>query len=399
MIVAPSSIAGSDTPSPAGMTAAPQPARDGQEYTPVAPWMPPPPEVKEPPGEVEVECVEGMRCYKPTLDENDCGTQELSSDVARVELPGNLLLVYDRSGSMDDPWNGVPKYQAAGNAISSAIEPLSNLLTVGALFFPSLDPLAPGACACNIVDPIHWIPGPGACCLNLVGPSCVVTSLDSADQIDFRPAADFSTELPNQYRLQGAGMTPLMTGIQQAAMAIQGRQFDGPLTIVVVTDGAPNCGTDENTVLQQVTTWQSEGIKTYVVGLPGIGEAANFLNRVAQAGGSNQFIDPSDPQVLEQSLRDILQETVKVGIDSCTINLNPPAEAPEKLHLVVETQGMQQDVARELSATASWNVTGDGAVVTLEGDLCEAAKAGAYDRLSFEFGCVVLPPAPPPDLQ
>jgi hypothetical protein len=41
-------------------------------------------------------------------------------------------------------------------------------------------------------------------------------------------------------------------------------------------------------------------------------------------------------------------------------------------------------------------VSADGATVTLEGDLCTAAKAGTYERLRFDFGCVELPPAPPP---
>lgn len=347
----------------------------------------------------EVECVEGMRCYEPTLDEENCGKQELSSDVAEVERPGNLLLIYDRSASMDDPWEGRPKYQAAGDAIAAAIEPLADVLTVGAQFFPSLDPTGMAGCPCNVVDPFHWIPGPGACCLNIAAGSCVVTPLESTDQIDFRPAGEFVAELPNQWRLQGAGMTPLMTGMQQAAQAIESRQFEGPLSIVIVTDGVPNCGTTEGMIMQQVTQWQMAGYPTYVVGLPGIGEASALLNRLAQAGGSGQFIDPRDPKVLEDNLRQILLETVRTGIDSCTITLNPPAEAPEKLHLVVRNAGEDQDVARQLSDTAGWNVTADGAIVTLEGDLCDAAKGGQYERLRFEFGCVDLPPAPVPTLE
>ncbi len=39
---------------------------------------------------------------------------------------------------------------------------------------------------------------------------------------------------------------------------------------------------------------------------------------------------------------------------------------------------------------------GSIAGVDLFGDLCMNAKAGTYDELRFEFGCVALPVLPPP---
>jgi hypothetical protein len=108
------------------------------------------------------------------------------------------------------------------------------------------------------------------------------------------------------------------------------------------------------------------------------------------------YIPPTDPMTLQMKINDIVSSTVKSGIDSCTISLVPPAEVPDKLHLVVTENGMDEDVARNVSADASWTVTPDGATVTLNGTLCAAAKAGTYDSLRFDFGCVTLPPAPPP---
>src|SRR5262249_54877883 len=108
------------------------------------------------------------------------------------------------------------------------------------------------------------------------------------------------------------------------------------------------------------------------------------------------YIAPTDAMTLENKLHDIVSQTVTSGIDSCNITLNPPAEVPDKLHLVVTQNGMDQDVARNLSQDASWTVSKDGSTVTLNGTLRDAARAGRYERLRFVSGCVDSPPAPPP---
>lgn len=51
--------------------------------------------------------------------------------------PGNVLVVFDRSGSMDGDWGGIPKYIAAGNALTAALAPLKDNLTVGGVFSAS----------------------------------------------------------------------------------------------------------------------------------------------------------------------------------------------------------------------------------------------------------------------
>ena len=94
----------------------------------------------------------------------------------------------------------------------------------------------------------------------------------------------------------------------------------------------------------------------------------------------------------------IVTSTVTKGIDSCEIELNPAAEVPDKLHLVATEMGVEHDVPRDLSDTSSWKISKDGSKVTLEGGLCDAAMAGRYESITFQFGCVELPPlVPPPD--
>lgn len=342
-------------------------------------------------------CEIGKFCKPTQPDPDNCGKLELKTDTETVLRPGNVLIVYDRSTSMTADWNGTPKYIAASDALVAALTPLKDQLTVGGVFFPSVtagDMNCPNGC--NVADPFHWIPGPQACCLNTVANACSVTTIDQPDQLDFMPGDAFITGFPMRSQ-QGLGNgTPLGEGIARAAEALNGRMFTDPLAVIVMTDGEPNCNTDPQAVIDQVSTWQAASIPTYVVGLPGAQPAADLLNQLATAGGTGQYIDPANPQELEERLRAAISTTVRAGFDSCTFNLDPAAEAPEKLHLIVTQEGTESDIPRDWSPTATWKINADGTQVDLEGQLCDMAKDGTFERLRFVFGCVDVPPAEPP---
>jgi hypothetical protein len=346
-------------------------------------------------------CVVGMFCAPTEPDPDNCGKLELKTTVKMIPKPGNVLVVYDRSTSMEQAWNGTPKYQAAGNALIAALTPLKDLLTVGAEFFPSLDPMAATNCpaGCNVADPLHWIPGPGACCLNAVGgDSCFISPITAADQIPFGPAAKFLSLLPMrwQFPMGGIGQTPLEGGVAEGAKALAATKLDGVTSVVIITDGEPNCMTNTTNVLNQVTKWHMAGIDTHVVGLPGAQGAAQLLDMLAQAGGTKTYIDPKDPKELETRLSSVLSSTVRQGFETCTFHLDPKADAPEKLHLLVKQGGVEMDVARDLSKDAHWKINAAGDQVDIEGQLCDLAKDGTFESLRFVFGCVDVPPLVPP---
>ena len=97
-------------------------------------------------------------------------------------------------------------------------------------------------------------------------------------------------------------------------------------------------------------------------------------------------------------LREAVQETVKRGLNSCKISLDPVPQAPEQLHMIVfeasnPTEGLE--VARDLSVDAGWTLGADG-TVELTGRLCEEAFSGRFEKVTFEYGCVDRPPFPPP---
>jgi hypothetical protein len=120
------------------------------------------------------------------------------------------------------------------------------------------------------------------------------------------------------------------------------------------------------------------------------------LRDIAIAGQTTDYITPDNPDVLAQQLASIASSTISVGFNSCSITLNPVAEAPDDLQLVVTQNGMELGVERDLGTGGGWSITPDGSQVEIFGQLCEEAKGGAYTTLEFKFGCVDLPPLPPP---
>jgi len=332
------------------------------------------------------ECEVGMFCGPSAPDSDDCGSLTLETDVEITRTPGNLLVIFDQSGSMEEPWtNGMSKLQAASNALVQALTPLQDSLTVGAIFFPT-----------NI-------------CLLAAPPGGAVLPIDQ--QIPFQPGPQFLQAWQNHFATLGGGLgvgTPMQEAFDQAEVALMNAQLTGQTIVVAFTDGQPNCfpfdpltgmqvmGTPPTDIEpNRAASWlASRMIKTYMVGLPG-GAGVQILNDVAVAGGTMQYIVPDDPTQLEMKLREAVQETVKQGFNSCSITLTPAAIPPEKLLMIVEeTSGMRQNVPHEAGPNAGWTISDDGTQVEITGGLCDDAMGGRFSSITFEYGCPDQPPPP-----
>jgi hypothetical protein len=58
--------------------------------------------------------------------------------------------------------------------------------------------------------------------------------------------------------------------------------------------------------------------------------------------------------------------------------------------------GTEQAVARDLGTGGGWTLRNNNTEIVLQGELCNQARIGTYDKISVVFGCVDLPPLPPP---
>ncbi|MET0391065.1 MAG: vWA domain-containing protein [Polyangiales bacterium] len=321
-----------------------------------------------------------------------CGASALVRERQTIPGRGHVLVIFDRSASMEDDWEEVPKQQVAGRALITALAPLADQLEVGGIFFPSeeLEEEEAEEEEEDASERQAYFWGFG---------DCTVNAIESVDQLDFMPAARFMQQLPQRWYTKHSTGTPLEASIQRAAEAVQSRRFDDPLTLIIVTDGKPNCDTDEDRVLAQVRAFRKAGISTYVVGLPGAEDAAEFLGALAQAGGTALYIEPRDPRELEQHLRGALQPKTKEAFPSCSFQLDPDTGASDTLHVYATEAGAEREVMMPAAdgGDMPWRFDADSGEVILQGALCERAQSGELEGLRFVFDCEPPPlPAPPP---
>jgi hypothetical protein len=337
-------------------------------------------------------CIIGKFCA-PTNPDQGCGTITLASTVKKTTNPGNVLLIWDRSLSMNEDWNGKPRWQAAGDAVINALTPIQDLLTIGAVLFPSPPP------ACADLTDLN-------CLLNSATMACGVTPISSADQLPFEPGPqaimDLQTKSNGMPLYMPVGLTPTAEAVSMGDMALAGANLTGTTVAVIITDGEPNCMWNQNTTVSTITNWLSQKqIKTYVVGLAAanMGNGPMVLTALSDAGGTSPYLTPADPMALQMKLADVVSQTISSGFDTCSIDLAPPTSSPDKLQLVVtepSMPGMEEAVPHDLgSGAGGWTISADGSHVDLSGGLCDSAKAGHFDTLTFKFGCKDIPPIPP----
>jgi hypothetical protein len=239
------------------------------------------------------------------------------------------------------------------------------------------------------------------------GGSCNVNPISAADQVDFKAGAMAISELMTggpgngpKYAPVMAGATPTAEGVKMADMALSGATLTGTTSVVLITDGEPNCMWDQAGTIAILDGWLKKNILTYVIGLPGAtgGNGAAVLTALAQAGGTMDYITPTDTAALQMKLNQIVSQTVSVGFDSCTIHLKPAAMVPDKLQLVVTDKGVEQDVPHMFPGQSkpAWTITKDGTTVELLDPLCTDVKNGRFSQIRFTFGCMDLPPLPTP---
>jgi hypothetical protein len=382
----PASSAGAGSGGSAGSVDGAPVLRGGQSAPPPPAPPPPPPLDLEDAGMDEdagmaAPCEVGKFCPGA---EDGCGTLRLETKID-VSQSGNLLIVFDQSVSMRGAWDMTTKIEAARAALTAAITPLADQLTVGALFLPSV--------AC-----LPRTPAGGA-----------VAPLDASGQIAFVPGAQFLTAWDDHWATMGNAApigTPLNEAFDRADVAITAARANaslvGGLGVVVFTDGEPNCQPDPTVTgvptmsePERAAQWLTQAVHTYVVGLPGA-NGVTLLDDIAASGGTTNYLTPDDPAALEMTLRQVVEEQIMRSFPSCAIDLDPAADLPKKLKLSIDRNGMHEDVPHMIATDSGWVVSDDGARVELFGKLCEDAEAGRFDALTFEYGCEKPPPPPPP---
>jgi hypothetical protein len=332
-------------------------------------------------------CEVGKYCAPSGADPDGCGTLTLNTNVTITEQPGNLLIIFDQSASMNEPWGMADKLTAAKDSLIGAITPLADKLTVGAIFLPT------------------------TLCAGISLEGGAVAPIEDPSQINFMPGPQFLQAWDAKWAaVPGFGVgTPLNEAFDRADVALQNAQqnmlLKGKVAVLVFTDGAPNCIPDAMTTgiptkpePDHAADWLGQGMQTYMIGLPGAA-GVDLLDQIAMSGGTMNYITPDDPAQLQMILTQVVSQQVSMGFNSCSIDLDPAADPVDKLQLVATEMVMgaplDENVPHDLGNGGGWTITPDGKHVELGGSLCSDAMGGRFNALQFKYGCKELPPLPP----
>lgn len=339
-------------------------------------------------------------------DAGFCGEEFLRE----VNNAPTLYFVVDRSGSMSEeiPGSILSKYQAARATLAEVLLPLGHRLRYGAAVFP----------------PFRTTTG--------CEPGEEVFATRPGDPPSFAAASELGPELRALLDRLGAsapeGGTPTAPTLRELAPMLRG--LEGEKAVVLMTDGAPNCNgelacgvgecslniekrnlsgracqgsfnccdsdqagdgaefycVDSDASVAAVEELAADGIRTFVVGMPGAEAYADVLDRLAVAGGTARAAPEGEPLFYgvsdEGELHDVMRE-IGTGIAiRCEIELEEPPAEPSLVNVYFDGEL----VPRDSENGWDWGRE-DFTRIEVFGEACARLGSGEVLEARAVFGC------------
>jgi hypothetical protein len=297
-----------------------------------------------------------------------------------MPLPPDILIIQDRSGSMNDDdtdtackggCGATSKWALITAALNNVIGQTDTTVNWGLKFFADAD------ATCGVTATVAVPVAP----MN-AGP--IATAITGSTSANGGVANGSST--PTAQAI-GVGTTYLGTLTDP-----------NPKYLLVATDGLPNCatgkGNGDNSPATEaaVAAALTAGYQTFVVGIATTADAmaTATLNAMAMAGGQAQtgaatmYYSVTDTTSLEAALTQI------VGIvANCTISLaGAPTNFTNVAVSATDSTGTKVQVMQD--PTNGWAYDASKKNIVLNGTACDSLKNGSYSDLSFIYsGCAI----------
>ncbi|WP_081426755.1 vWA domain-containing protein [Sorangium cellulosum] len=295
-------------------------------------------------------------------EQADCGRQNF--DVERK--PASILLVLDRSASMqDDPSGdeGTPsKWDIVVPALQEVIAATNEAASWGLKVFPQGD--RTGTCTEE----------------SFPGELLIPIASNNAPTVN----QAISSTTP-----EGDG-TPTGDAINKAVEYLQAIHNDDPKYILLATDGDPSCPKSDSDefAVQAVTDAAAAGFHTFVVGIASQESKVKALDGLAVAGlEPRQDPDPLAPRFYLAATKDELVTsllTITGEVSTCLFPLSAPPPNPDHVGVFVGDQAVLQDT----TGTDGWDYTGpDMMTIELHGPACEQVASTGAGSVKVIFGC------------
>ena len=292
-----------------------------------------------------------------------CGKQTFT--VAASKVSPNIMMTVDESGSMKDPIAGsnMSKWTALQGAVNNLLGQYAGSAQWGLSIFPHD---AANSCSPGQVD-------------IAVGAN---TTMSILSKLNGLTDATIGGNTPTNDTLKAE--LGAAAGLADATKANY---------VLLMTDGEPNCGGDDNAVAATIAQLyaQTPSVRTFVVGI-GDGTSSNpkALNAWAEAGhtqragAATEYYQVNNTADLQKAFTDIIN-----GVASCTYGLSmKPADATL---IVAYING----VAVPQDATNGTTYDPGSNSIVFHGTSCDQIKTGASSALDIVYGCPQGPIARP----
>ena len=308
----------------------------------------------------------------PTMDAN-CGSTRNST----TRVPPDLLLVFDRSGSMSaDPATGrncnpaatcPSKWNQATAAVNTAVAGSQAMIRWGLKLF-STD-----------------------------GSGCTVNPGAQVD-VGLNTAPAIATALGGA---GPAGSTPTTMAMTLAGDYLAGLTTPNPRFIVLVTDGQPTCaatgnngnGDDSPAAVAAVGAQAARGYGTFVIGVATATDAMATAT-LTQMSAAGMHPRPGTPNYyVVNNTAELVTALGAIGtqVASCTFDLASPPPDPNNVVVVADGKVVPKDA---LPTDDGWMYGAAMTSITLTGTYCQDVMNGAVANVEALFGCNGIAPIP-----
>lgn len=282
-----------------------------------------------------------------------CGSTLFGSEA----VPPNVLIVLDRSGSMDTDIGGGTKWEIAQDAIDQVTTDFGDEVYFGLMLFPGLDQSCNDGAECS-PGMVFIDPAPGTA-------GDITTFLGGANTCSFgTPIAENLDSLVDYVGLED----PTRNNY-----------------VLLVTDGMATC---EDPV-PSVTALRNEDpeIRTFVVGF-GDEVDPDQLNQMAMEGGTALPGDPVYYQADDAAGLSAAFNAIAGSILSCEFVLEEVPDDPDDLFAFLDMVLVDRDPTH----MSGWDYDPATNRVTFYGPACDSIQDGEVETVQIVFGCPELPP-------
>jgi len=286
------------------------------------------------------------------------------TQVAASHLPSDVLLLLDRSGSMD--YSIAQDCYCTSTAGAPVCGDLSRCITRWPALTAAIDTTLTSSAAINWGLKLYASPTGGSCSV-----TAGVEVAISAASVPFIQSQVTSVSPGNN--------TPTAAAINASAAYLKTVADGNSKAILLATDGDPNCaGGSANTsdlvgTVAAIAAAKSAGFPLYVVG---IGPSVSNLDTFAQAGGTGNYYPATSTQDLTNALKAI---TTAVATCSFTLAMAPPDAS--NVAVYCDKSLVPKD------AGDGWSFGANDQTIVFAGSSCAAIASGVASNVQALFVC------------